>query len=224
MPKQAGAGRKKRLTRERVIRAAIAHADARGIEGLNMRVLARRLKCGVMSIYNHVASKDDLIDGMVEGIAGEIALPSPDQGWREALTGIEVSVQKTLLRHPWAAVLWWRHGAGPTKLAHLESILRVMREAGFSVELACRGYHALTMHTIGFALQAVDLPANAKAMEAAGRQFLSSIEPDRIPYFAEHIRHHIEHPEPGNEFRVVLDMILDGLDKSLREQAKESNS
>ena len=220
--KRPDASKRRVLTRERVIQKAIAHADVHGIEKLNMRMLAGRLKCGVMSLYNHVANKDDLFDGMIEVVASEIVVPAPDQDWWPAISEIAVSTRKALFRHRWAAGLWWRGNPGPNKLAHLESILRVLREGGFSVELACRGYHALSMHTIGFALQTADFPTSAKAMAAAARDFLSSVNPEEIPWFAEHIRHHMEHPEPSNEFSIVLDMILDGLEKNRREEGAKS--
>lgn len=210
---------KPRLTRDRVLTAAVAHADAHGLEGLNMRVLAGGLGCGVMSIYNHVENKDDLLDAMVEVVADEITEPSPGTPWREAIVAIAVSALRALMRHPWAAAHWWSRKTGRAKLAHQESILRVLREGGLPVGLACLGYHAVTMHVVGFSMQARDLPGDAKSMKAAATSFLRDADPEQIPYFTEHVRHHLEHPEPANEFVVVLEMILDGLEKSLKETA-----
>ena len=107
---------------------------------------------------------------------------------------------------------------GPSKMAHQESILRVLREAGFSVRLACRGYHAVTMHAVGFTMQALDFPGNAEEMKGAAEWFLEEADAGQIPYFVEHVRYHQEHPEPDGEFEFVLDMILDGLSRLLDEE------
>ena len=216
-PRRAGRARPG-LSRDLVLRAAVEYADARGLERLNMRVLAGRLKAGVMSIYNHVASKDDLLDGMVDRVAAEIALPADETGWREAIFEVSVSAHGALMRHPWAAPLWTSRRPGPAKLAHLESMLRILRTGGFSVAQACRGYHALSTHVVGFTLQTLDYPRTPRALRAAGQRFLASVDPEQIPYFAEHVRHHIDHPEPTNEFVFVLDLILDRLEHDLAEE------
>jgi AcrR family transcriptional regulator len=210
--------KKRLLTRRRILRAAVSFADKNGLEALNMRVIAGQLGAGVMSLYNHVATKDDLIDGMVDLVAAEIPQPSNEEDWRAATFEIAVSAQKVLMKHVWVSALWSSRGRGPAKLAHLESILRVLRKAGFPVGLACRAYHAITMHIVGFTLQAGDFPSNAKQMKAAGRAFLSAADPEQIPYFTEHVRYHVEHPEPGNAFVFALEMILDGLGSNLEEQ------
>jgi AcrR family transcriptional regulator len=202
------------LTRERILREAVKHADVHGIEGLNMRALAHQLDAGVMSIYHHVANKEALLDAMVEWVAGEIELPKPGQAWRAAILSIATSAHRLFLKHRWVNALWSNRGPGPAKLAHMEAILRVLREGGFSIELACRGYHAVTTHTTGFTLQELDFPIDAGNMEAAASNFLAGADPEAIPYFVEHVRHHLEYPEPRNEFEFMLNMILDGLESS----------
>ena len=182
-----------------------------------MRTVAGILDAGVMSVYHYVANKDDLLDGMVELVAGEIRLPEEGQPWRPALLDIIVSAHETFMKHPWVNALWSKRGPGPMKLAHMEAILRVLREGGFSVEQACRGYHAVTMHTLGFTLQALDFPIDSTNMKAAATAFLESADVDAIPYFVEHVQHHIDDPEPGDEFVFMLDMILDGLERDLNE-------
>jgi len=205
---------KARLNRDRIVQAAIHYADKNGIDRLNMRSLAKALSCPVMSLYTYVQNKDELMDAMVESVAEEIFIPEDDIRWREALSTIAASACKAFFKHPWAIGLWNTAG-GPAKMAHQESILRVLREAGFSVRLACRGYHAITMHTIGFTAQALDFPRDAKSMKAAAGTFLADADPKAIPYFIEHVKHHQDHPESDGEFEFVLDMILDGLEKHL---------
>jgi len=205
-----------RLDRDRILSVAIEFADAHGIDKLNMRVLATQLDSAVMSLYTYVRNKEELLDAMVSSVALEIRQPDAHQPWREAVTEIAHSAFKTFYRHPWVNGLWAR-SASPAKLAHQESILRVLREAGFSVELACRGYHAITMHTIGFTMQALDLPRDAPSLKAAAEAFLAKADTENIPYFVEHMRHHARHPEIDGAFSFALDFILDGLEKLLEE-------
>jgi len=205
------------LTRERVLRAAVAFADEHGIEALSMRELARELGSGVMSLYNHVASKDELLDGMVDRVAGEIEAPPPRGGdWRRALRETALSAHRTLLRHPWAGALWSTRTPGPARLRYFESILRALREAGFSVDTACRGFHAVTTHVLGFTLQKLDFPVDERDLSDVARDFLAEMSTADHPYFAEHVRHHIDAPHRGDSFGFVLDLILDGLERSGR--------
>src|SRR5437899_12798303 len=94
------------LSRERVLSAAITLADEGGIEWLSMRKLAEGLGVEAMSLYNHVANKEDLLDGIVEAVVGEIVTPSGETDWKTAIREIAVSAHETLLRHPWASPLW----------------------------------------------------------------------------------------------------------------------
>ena len=153
---------------------------------------------------------------MVDSVAKEIFVPSEDQPWRDSIAEIAASSFMTFYRHSWVIGLW-NIAASPAKMAHQESILRVFRQAGFTVKLACRGYHAITMHTTGFTLQALDFPQDASSMKAAAATFLSEADPKKTPYFIEHVKYHQEHPEPDGEFEFVLDMILDGLEKLLED-------
>ncbi len=213
-----GANRQKgrtALTRDTILRAAIAYADEHGTDRLSMRVLASELGCGAMSLYNHVSNKDDLFDGMVDLIAGEIDLP-PAQvtDWKAALRDTAVSAQRTLAHHEWAVSCWSTQKLGSAKLQHMESILRVLREAGFSVPLACRAYHAITMHIVGFTFQQLDFPlkGDAEIKEAAGN-FMREFADHDIPYFMEHVQHHLSDDHEEDEFTFMLDLILDGLER-----------
>ena len=93
------------LSRERVLRAAIALADAGGIEALTMRRLGQELGVEAMSLYKHVANKEDLLDGMVDVVFGEIELPDGGTDWRTAMRARAISVRDGLTRHPWATPL-----------------------------------------------------------------------------------------------------------------------
>ncbi|MEM9620009.1 MAG: TetR/AcrR family transcriptional regulator [Pseudomonadota bacterium] len=210
--KRSGGG----LDRARILEVAIRYADAHGIEKLNMRNLAKELGSPVMTLYTYIKNKDELLDGMVDSVAAELVIPENELPWRDAITEIATSAMKSFYRHAWVSSLW-TVCASPAKLAHQESILRVLREAGFSVAVACKGYHAVTMHTIGFAIQALELPRNPQAMKEAAGNFLAQADPAAIPYFFEHVKYHQDHPESDGEFEFVLTMILDGLEKYLEE-------
>jgi len=202
------------LNPERVFRTAVALADKRGVEALSMRALAAELGFGVMSLYNHVANKDEVFEGMAELVANEIEAPtSGNEDWKAAMREIAVSAHHVLLRHPWAAAKWSNVGPGPKRLRHMEAILRCLREAGFSAEVACRGFHAISTHILGFTLQKLDFPLEREELPDAARAFLKELSTDEFPYFAEHVRQHIDGPNHGDDFEFVLDLILEGLER-----------
>lgn len=210
------------LTRQRVLRAAIAYADDHGLESLSMRRLAAELGAGAMSLYHHVSDKDDLLDGMIDLVAEEIGQPPSDLAWKPALRECAISAHQVLLDHRWASSLWGTRGPGPGKLRHLESILRVLRESGFSEALACRGFHSLTMHIVGFTLQELELPFNNRTeLVSVAKNFLSELSQDQYPYFAEHVKHHLRVPSDRDTFVYMLDLLLDGLERDLLEDREQ---
>ncbi len=217
MPRTKG---KKPLSQARILRAAVRYADKSGIESLNIRRLAGLLDAGAMSLYHYYASKDELLDAMVEFVAAEICQPEPDVPWREAITAISVSAHRAMTKHQWVCGIWSQRTLGPRKLAYMESILRVLREGGFSVADACDAYHAITVHIEGFALHAAGFPVKPKDVQSVAAGFLASVEePESIPYFIEHVQHHVDHPGATDPFGMMLGMILDGFEARLVEEA-----
>src|SRR5438093_245753 len=104
------------LSRERVLRAAIALADEGGIEALSMRKLARELGVEAMSLYNHVANKDEILDGIMDVVANEAELPSGEADWKTAIRQSAISTRDVFLRHPWACSLSMsRQGGGSAR-------------------------------------------------------------------------------------------------------------
>ena len=123
------------LSRERVLGAAVALADRGGIGALSMRKLAQELGVEAMSLYHHVANKDDILDGIVDVVFSEIELPSGDADWKAAMRQRAISAREALLRHPWATGLMEsRSTPGPATLRHHDAVLGILRTAGFSVE------------------------------------------------------------------------------------------
>ena len=201
------------LSTARVLTAAVAFADEHGVDALTMRKLADQLGFGVMSLYNHVANKDDMLDGMVEVVAGEIERPAPGAEWREAIRSSAVSAHDALIRHPWAADLWSKRRPGPARLAHMAAILAALGSAGLSDELVYRGFHAVNMHIVGFTSQELDFQIDDRELEAMANDFTESLPPGEYPHLIDHVRAHLV-DDGDDEFEFVLDLILDGLDNA----------
>src|SRR5918992_464551 len=135
------------LTKERVLEAAIALADEGGIKALSMRKLAQELGVEAMSLYNHVANKDDILDGIVELVAGEIDLASDEADWKTGMRRRLVSAHEVLSRHSWASALWMSGQTfGPARMGFADSMLSGLREGGFSPDLTYHAYHVLQCH------------------------------------------------------------------------------
>jgi AcrR family transcriptional regulator len=206
------------LTRERVLRAAVRLADEEGFESLTMRRLGRELGVQAMSLYNHVAGKDDIRDGIVEIAMGEIAPPGAGPDWKAAIRASAISAHEAFMRHPWACGLMMESGqVGSARLEWMEGILRTFREAGFTAELTHHAYHALDSHITGFTLWLVNMPFDTREeLVDLAESFLRDFPRDDYPYFVEHAEWHVaEVPDPDEpgEFEFGLELILDGLER-----------
>lgn len=156
---ERGRPRRPRLSRERVITAAIALADDKGEAGVTMRAVAGRLGVEAMSLYNHVANREALLDGMVDAVFAEIDLPDPAADWRSAVRERAASARAALRRHPWSVgLLDSRSDPGPATLRHHEAVLGVLRAQGFSVALTVRAVSVIDSYVYGFVIQELSLP------------------------------------------------------------------
>jgi AcrR family transcriptional regulator len=205
------------LTRERVLHAALALADEGGIEALSMRRLGQELGVEAMSLYNYVEGKDDVLDGIVELVLDQIAIPEGEADWKEALRRTATSAHETLVRHRWACgLMLGRTRVSPPRVRWMESVLRTLRTAGFSADLTHHAYHALDSHITGFTLWQVSMPFGTR-MELldVANAFLRDLPADEYPYVVEHTRQHLAplDPEGKPEFDFGLDLILDGLER-----------
>ena len=203
------------LTRQRVLRAAVALADRGGVGALSMRKLAQELGVEAMSLYHHVANKDDILDGIVDVVFGEIELPAGEAGWEAAMRRRAVSAREALRRHPWATGLMEsRRTPGPANIRHHDAVLGVLRKAGFPVELAAHAYSLLDSYIYGFALQEASLPFQTPEETAeVAQEIMAAFPADDYPHLAEISTEHALQPgyDYGNEFLYGLDLILDGL-------------
>jgi len=191
-------------------------ADSGGIASVSMRNLARQLGVEAMSLYNHVSNKDDLRDGMIDRVFGEIEL-SGEGDWRLAMRERAIATRRVLLKHPWSIGLLDSRGApGPALLRHHDRVIELLRTAGFSLSLTAHAFAVLDSFIYGFVLQEAGLPSGADGeMDDAARHMLDAMPTEEYPHLAELTREHVLRPgyEFANSFEVGLDLILDGLDR-----------
>ena len=209
------------LTRERILDAALALADRDGIDGLSMRRLGQEVGVEAMSLYNHVANKDDVLDGVLELVAAEFDVDPSGAGWRERARALAISARDALVRHPWAASLMASHVGQPGahRLRYTDSLLAILEDGGFSDALTYHGYHTLDTHIKGYAYQQVVFPMGDEELEEKGRQFLEMLPHDEYPALARHVAAHLDGAfEDHRGFEFGLDLLLDGLER-LREAA-----
>jgi AcrR family transcriptional regulator len=212
------------LNRERVLRAAIALADERGAHELTMRKLAQELGVEAMSLYNHVANKDDLLDGMVDIIFSEIEAPSPGGDWKTELRKRAISTREALNRHRWAiGAMEGRTNHGPNNLRLHDAVLGCLRAAGFSVEMTVHAYSVQDAYIYGFVLQQSDMSAETPEDFAAEaqrqmRDYAAALAD--YPHLVEVVGGHVA--ESGYdyeaEFLFGLDVVLDRLEQLLSER------
>jgi AcrR family transcriptional regulator len=206
-----------RLTRRRVVDAAVLLADERGLAAVTMRGLGEALGVEAMSLYNHVANKDDLLDGMVDAVFEAVEVPA-DADWRTAMRVRATSLRTVLTRHRWAVGLMdSRPSPGPATLGHHDAVIGCLRRAGFSIPLTAHAFSALDSYIYGFVLQERALPFDTPedTVEVA-RQILDQLPADAYPHLAELTIEHVLRPgyDYGEEFAYGLDLLLDGLERA----------
>lgn len=204
------------LSTDRLVAEAVRLADRDGVDGLSMRGLARELGAGAMSLYHYVASKEVLVDAMIDVVFAEIELPPDDADWKTALRRRATSARHVLSRHPWAIVLMEsRLTPGPANLRHREAVTRCLRRAGFSVVMATHANWVLDSYVYGFALQEANLPFDAaeELPEATEQVFLPQIPADEFPYLHESAAALAAAGyDPAGEFDFGLDLVLAALE------------
>jgi AcrR family transcriptional regulator len=215
---QTKAASRERLSRDRILNAAIALADAEGFESLSMRKLATALDTAPMSLYRHFANKESLLDAMIDIVFSEIRDPSVDREWKNELRQRGVSARDALLRHRWAiGRMEDRMNPGPASAEHHNATMGCLREGGFSFRDAVHAYSMLDSYTYGFALQEKTSPFETPEESAEMAKTTVGDRGAAYPYLAEVV---VEFAKTGydysEEFEFGLDLILDGLERSLR--------
>ena len=208
-----------RLSRDRVLRTAIALADERGVNELTMRKLAKELGVEAMSLYNHVANKDDLLDGMIDIVFSEIDAPSADGDWKTELRKRAVSTRAALRRHPWAVgEMEGRTNHGPSNMRVHDAVLGCLLGAGFSEEMAVHACSIQDAYIYGFALQQTDMsPETPEDFAATAQRQMDQYREVLADYpnLVRVVGGYVAKVgyDYDTEFLFGLDVILDGLER-----------
>ncbi len=229
MAEQVDAQRRVPLSRNRVLRAAVALADGAGIESLSMRKLAQELGVVPMALYKHVANKEELLDGMVDVVVGEIHPPVRGTGWKSAVRQRILSARRALLRHPWASqVIESRTTPTPAVLEYLDSMIGMFRVGGFSVDLTHHVMHAMGSRILGFTQELFD---DSQSVDPEVQAVMFREMAGKYPYVTEiaMAAAHVEDSVVGQgcddqfEFEFALDLLLDGIERLQQRGWKSTN-
>ena len=204
-----------RLSRERVLRGAVSVADAGGIGSLTIRSLAQQLGVKPMSVYHHVANKDEILDGIVDIVFSEIEMPTVGGDWRSEISRRAHSARRVLRLHPWAIpLLESRTSPGKATLAHHDAMLGTLRAGGFSVEMTAHAYALLDAFVYGYALQEASLPFEGPdGVAEVAEPIMELMSAGEYPHLVDMATSYYVQPgyDFGNEFEFGLDLILDAL-------------
>jgi len=212
------------LRRERILETAVALADGGGVDSISMRRIAQELGVVPMALYKHVANKDELLDGMIDVVVGEIDPPLAGVDWKTAMRERILAARRTLRRHAWAArVIESRGEPTPTVIGYLDSMMGIFLAGGFSVDLMHHALHVMGSRILGFSQDlfddADDMPKEqAEAMWAELAKVYPSLGALAGAYFEGQISHDEDSVVLGGcddqfEFEFALDLILDGLER-----------
>jgi AcrR family transcriptional regulator len=206
------------LSKERVLQAALDLADQGGSDAVSMRKLGQVLGVDAMSLYHHVRDKDDILDGIIDLVVGEIDPPASDTDWKTAMRGRVMAARAVMLRHPWAPrVIESRATPGPATMRYMESVLAILRDGGFSIDLAHHAMHVLGSRVLGFNQELFDDSGAASIdpeMAAVMARQLAGAYPN-IAELTQAISHEggLGGCDDDVEFAFGLDLILTGLDR-----------
>ncbi|MER3388694.1 MAG: TetR/AcrR family transcriptional regulator C-terminal domain-containing protein [Microcella sp.] len=210
------------LSQQRVVLEAMRLADSEGIDGASMRKLAAALGAGAMSIYHYVASREELLDAMIDVVFTEIDPPPVDRDWQSAMRLRATSARAALARHPWAiGLMESRTTPGPANLRHREAVASCLRNAGFSIVMSAHATWLLDSYVYGFALQEASLPFETvdELSAMADAVYLPQLPQEEFPYLYESAAAlGASGYDPASEFAFGLDLVLAALEP-LRDSA-----
>jgi len=204
------------LSRERVLNTALKLADQGGLESLSMRKLGQELGVEAMAVYYHLANKDEVLDGIVDLVFGEIDLPVAGADWKTAMRQRAISLRDVLARHRWAiGMMESRRKPGPANLRHHDAVIGNLRAAGFDMQMVAHAYSLLDGYIYGFALTKMNLPFDSgDDVAELAQDMLEPFPLGEYPNLVAFITEHATKPgyDFGDEFEYGLDVILDGLE------------
>jgi AcrR family transcriptional regulator len=200
-----------------VLAGAIAVADQVGLESLTMRRLGSQLGVEAMSIYKHVADKDEILNGIIDLVIGEIELPPAGTEWRVAMRERATSARRVLVSHPWAVgMMESRATLGPASLTYVDAVIGSLRAGGFSNAMAAHAFLLLDSYIYGFVVQELSMSfGTAEEIAEQAGATLEALPADQYPYLADMAAEHFASPgfDYIHEFEFGLELILDGLAK-----------
>jgi AcrR family transcriptional regulator len=210
-------------SKTQVLRAATDLADRGGIESLSMRKLSQELGGAPMSLYNHVADKEDLLDGIIDALFDEVDLPVGAMAWKATMRQRAISFRTVLNRHPWAIGQMGRRIPGPATLRHHDAVIGHFLDAGFSLQLVAHAISALDGYIYGFTLQERNLAFGTPGETAElAKAFLEQFPSQEYPRLATFTVGHVLQPgyDYGKEYEFGLDLILDGLERAHNQESR----
>ena len=216
------------LNRERVLAAAVELADREGIDALSMRRLGQELSVEAMALYNHVANKDDLLNGMVDAVVGEIELiDAGGTNWKAAARERILSARRVMRSHPWAsAVIASRTEASPVVMRYMDRMGGIMLAGGFSLDLMHHAFHTLGSRVLGFTQELFD-DSSSESMTPEVQELMIRQMSQEYPNVTA-IMKQVAHDEASVvgtgcddqfEFEFAIDVILDGLEALRQREA-----
>jgi AcrR family transcriptional regulator len=207
-----------RLSRDRIVAAAVAVADHEGVDAVSMRRLGQELDVDPMSLYRHVDGKDGLLDAMTDAVVAEIEPVTDAGGWQASARATILAAREVMLRHPWTAdVLKQRPTPTPAALRHLDTVLGILRDGGFDVALVHHSIHVLGSRILGFSQDLYDDGDDVRPdpEQAALQARQMAVSFPRLAELAVQVTH--EGPLGGcdddDEFAFSLELILEGLER-----------
>lgn len=204
------------LSRERIIDAAVEVADREGLGAVTMRRLGQQLGVEAMSLYKHVADKNDVLAGIADRVASEFELPSRDVDWRMAIRASSIAAYAVLSRHPWAGpLLESDFDPGPARLAYLDAVVDVLHDAGFSLQDVAHAFGALDSHLYGFTMQVASWPFDVDEYAEVATERAAGLDPERYPNLIAMATMVGQEGGVPLDFTFGLDLLLDGLARRL---------
>ncbi len=205
-----------RLTRDRVLQAAVDLVDEGGLDALTMRRLGQALGVEAMALYYHAANKDDILAGIVDLVVREIELPATGGDWKAAIRASAISAHQVLRRHPWACnLLMSGPRVLPARLRQIDALLGRLGDAGLPDEITDLAYHAIDSHILGFTLWEAGYASAFKRLPADFmKTMVRDLSLEKYPNLVEHVAYHLRPPSEDRRaaFEFGLDLILDGLE------------
>jgi AcrR family transcriptional regulator len=212
------------LSRERVIEAALRVADAEGIDAVSMRRLGQELDVEAMSLYKHVAGKEDILDGLVDLVMAEVPPPSPDDPWRSGVRRASLDLHTALLRHPWAVpVIETRRTPGPTRLRYLDTVVGLLLGAGFDTPGVGEAFMAIDSLVYGFTMQQLSFPLDLETDTDEAAAMARDVFAVGYPNLVRMAEAVATGPGLRLDLAFSLDLLLDGLERVLAERSSSGS-